>query len=234
MKKLIFLLAFLALLTGTFSGCQEIFSDLPLSEDTLLSVCGSFAVPGLYCSDLKGGSFTVKVLERDGQGRILYEYTTKSLITGEQETAVVICQKYDNDFVYFYEDKCYLTGEPSEEEIRQLKVQNRWDEENPLAGSAKRKYTVTADLFLLIDTPTDAKQVRSQCREKFGIADTQIKDLVILDATSQSALYWLAYEDGGETKTGYLLVTDGTTAFLESKTHATPEALAAFKNENGW
>ena len=93
---------------------------------------GSSAVPGLYCSDLKSGTYTVNILERDGQGRILYEYTTKSLITGEQETAVVICQKCDNDFVYFYEDKCYLTGEPSEEEIRQLKVQNRWGEETPL------------------------------------------------------------------------------------------------------
>jgi hypothetical protein len=234
MKKLIFLLAFLALLTGTFSGCQEIFSDLPLSEDTLLSVCGSFAVPGLYCSDLKGGSFTVKVLERDSHDRILYEYTAVSVITGQKETATVICQGYDDNFLYFREDVCYRFGKVTGEALAEFKEQNRWGEENPLAGSAKRKYTVTADLFLLIDTPTDAKQVRSQCREKFGITDTQIKDLVILDTTSQSALYWLTYEDGGETKTGYLLVTEEATAFLESKAHASPEALAAFKSENGW
>lgn len=234
MKKTILLLLLPFLLAGMFSGCTDVVANLPVSEDLKLAACGSFAVPGLYCSDLKSGTYTVNILERDGQGRILYEYTTKSLITGEQETAVVICQKCDNDFVYFYEDKCYLTGDPSEEEIRQLKVQNRWGEENALAGAAKRVVTVTVDLFLLMDVPWDVKQVRSRCREKFGITDTQIKDLVILDATSKSSLYWLTYEDGGETKTGYLLVTEEATAFLESKTHATPEALAAFKNENGW
>lgn len=234
MKKTILLLLLPFLLTCMFSGCTDVAANLPVSEDLKLAACGSFAVPGMYCPDLKGGSFTVKVLERDSHDRILYEYTAVSVITGQKETATVICQGYDDNFLYFREDVCYRFGKVTGESLAEFKEQNRWDEENPLAGSAKRKNTVTADLFLLIDNPTDVKQVRSRCREKFGIADTQIKDLGILDATSQSALYWLVYEDGGETKTGYLLVTDGTTAFLESKTHATPEALAAFKSENGW
>lgn len=234
MKKTILLLLLPFLLAGMFSGCTDVVANLPVSEDQKLAACGSFAVPGLYCSDLKGGSFTVKVLERDSHDRILYEYTAVSVITGQKETATVICQGYDDNFLYFREDVCYRFGTVTGEALAEFKEQNRWDEENPLAGAAKRKYTVTADLFLLIDSPTDAKQVRSQCREKFGITDTQIKDLVILDATSKSSLYWLTYEDGGETKTGYLLVTEEATAFLESKTHATPEALATFKNENGW
>ena len=234
MKKLISLLVLLPLLLGALSGCQEIISGLPLSEDNLLSVCGSFAVPGLYCSDLKGGTYTVNILERDEQGRILYEYTAKSLITGKQETALVICQQLENSAVWFFEDECYLLGESTEQSIARLKERNQWGKELSLAYASKREINITSDLFLTMDAPFEHSKLKEECCKKWGLSQSQIKELAILDTAAGSGLYWLVYENGGKTVSGYFLATSQGYAFLEATSHASPETLAAFKAENGW
>lgn len=42
-----------------------------VSSDALV-VCGSYAVPGMFCFDLKGGTYDLEILEEDSQGRIMY------------------------------------------------------------------------------------------------------------------------------------------------------------------
>lgn len=228
-KRLIVLIIFSSSL---FTGCSEPLP--PVSEKTALAVCGSFCVAGMYCADLKGDAFACNVLERDDYGRVLYEYITKSVITGKQETAWVICQKIDDSFVYFYEDVCYLFGTPSEEALRQLKVQNQWGEEFHFRGMTKRPLKVTFDLFIVMESPFETKQVKSECCKLLSLSASQVKELCIIDATYKSALYWLEFEDSGKRSTGYLLLTPDGCAFLGADSHSSPETLKDFKEKNNW
>lgn len=49
-----------------FTGC------LSQSESHNLAVCGSYAVPGMICYELKGNTFNCEVIEKDTYGRILF------------------------------------------------------------------------------------------------------------------------------------------------------------------
>ena len=79
MRKIALLLAFLFVMVCSFSACSD------ESEDMKLAVCGSYAVPGMFCHDLKGGTYSCDVIERDSYGRILFLYETASVITEKNE-----------------------------------------------------------------------------------------------------------------------------------------------------
>ena len=71
------------------SGCRS------RSQELDLAICGSYAVPGMFCWDLKGGTFDVEVLETDEEGRILFSYSAENIITHQIDTALVVCKKID-------------------------------------------------------------------------------------------------------------------------------------------
>lgn len=54
-----------------------------------LALCGSYGVPGMFCYDLKGGSYSCNILEQDTYGRIMYEYSTTSAISNESENSLL-------------------------------------------------------------------------------------------------------------------------------------------------
>lgn len=95
MKLRILLLAFLFAVLLPLSGCVD------ESENLKLAACGSYAVPGMFCHDLKGGTFTCNVVERDSYGRILFWYETTNIITRNKEKVYLICQEMDSKYVYF-------------------------------------------------------------------------------------------------------------------------------------
>ena len=132
---------YLILLVVVITGCTGI------SEEKGLAACGSFAVPGMFCFDLKGGSFSCEVLERDAQGRILFLYETTSCITNNWEKAYVICQRLESATVYFYEDMCYLFATDSVG-LEALKDKNDWSKPLNNEKMAKRDFNVSADLSL--------------------------------------------------------------------------------------
>ena len=125
-----------------FSGCRthnHIFD---------LVACGSYGVPGMWCYDLKGQSFQCEILETDPQGRVLYMYTTHSEITGQQETALVICQSSTSRRICFYEDVCYYFGEAEGSEFLAFKQRNDWEAPLDESKMATRYHNVTFDLML--------------------------------------------------------------------------------------
>lgn len=213
------------------TGC-----DLPVSEKIVLTVCGSFAVPGMFCFDTKDGTSSCNVLERDSFGRILFEYTAESIITDEKETAWVICQKYDDDYIYYYEDMCYYLGDSSEEAILELKTKNDWNEEMNASELSKREIIVTFDGYIGYKEPFGSwyHQVRQHVCDTMQIETSQIINYGLVDSTESSQLTWLEYEKEGSTICGYFLMTQTASAFLEAYEHIPPEELAAFKQENGW
>ena len=119
-----------------FSGCMS------ESEELKMAACGSFAVPGLVCHDLKGGSFNCKVTQRDDFGRVLFLYETVNVITGNQEKAYVICQRMDSDRVYFYEDICYESLADGTADLDQLKLVNDWGKPLNTEAMSGRKYRI--------------------------------------------------------------------------------------------
>ncbi|MBQ9148767.1 MAG: hypothetical protein IJX69_04285 [Oscillospiraceae bacterium] len=224
-KKIAFLLSLL-ILVG-FVGCQS------RSQSLDLAICGSYGVPGMFCTDLKGEASTCNVLETDAQGRILFEFTNLSVITGKEETAIVICQKYDSEHVYFYEDQCYILGAVEESAIADLKEQNDWGCALDEKKMAKRSNQLSLDLYIVTDSKLDYQKVQAACCEALEIDKAEIRELCFLDQdpTGQT-MYWLS----AETADYYIIVnTEYEAAFIAAENpQPDAEAIADFKQNNGW
>lgn len=197
-----------------------------------LVTCGSYGVPGMLCRDLRGGTFSSKILEEDQYGRVLFEYTTKSCITNEKETSLVLCQMADSDYVYFYEDVCY---DFSEQEISDLKTANDWNCPLDSTKMSRRKVHFTLDGVLNIGDKLDYKEVKSSiCAEIDNVSTGQVKELSILDLdyagnelyflrTTQDDMYFALVNSNYEAA---VLKIDGQLP--------TQDTIHEFKMENGW
>lgn len=166
-----------------------------------LAICGSFAVPGMFCHNLKGDTNECVILEEDSYGRILYTYTTRSVITDQEETAVLICQNLASTEVYYYKDTCYLIGEWTDDELKLLKEKNDW--EKPLnedkMSSASNKTTLD-NCIASSRGKLEYQKVQESCYETLGISDALVVDFCILDTCDRGAeIYWLVVNsDTGE------------------------------------
>lgn len=145
MRRVLFWLLILLLMTKIVSCCgyDPHFMEWH-NEASALHICASYAVTGSFYPDVKGK--VTEILEKDCYGRILFKYYCRSYLAGEQaEAAVVICQKYDNDYVYYYEDVCYINREYSEEDIAALKAVNDWDKPLNEGLMSRRWFKTTLD-----------------------------------------------------------------------------------------
>ena len=231
MKSFKRILILLPLILLFLTGCKSRLQTIDLA------ICGSYGVPGMFCYELKGGTNECEVLETDSQGRILFSYTTDSVITGEDETAIVICQAIDSKNVYFYEDQCYLLGEWEDSDVELLKEQNDWECELDYSKMAKRSNKISFDLHIITDNELVHKEVKNACIAELCIDESQVKELCILDKNpSGSCLFWLVVENEGIAEKYYVLVNaDYEVALMEgSDEHAAPSAIALFKQNNGW
>ena len=202
-----------------------------------LAVCGSYAVPGMFCSDLKGGSFSCEIWEEDGQGRILYEYTTTNHISQKEETVLLICQKIDDSYVYFYEDICYLSPGYTAEDIELLKDRNDWDAAVDETKLSRRTKTISFDLYIVPETFSEYRSLRTACIQALQITEEQVQDILILDADGRGKeLYLLVAEnDTGEQQ--FLTIVDA--AYHVSTMEiiggiVSPDEVATFKQESEW
>ena len=121
----LFLLVFLI-------GCQ-----LGVSEDIKLLIASSYAVPGVN-DEIKGESCSI--IEEDKFGRILFSREYICDIAGDEKKAIMICQKYTDDCVYFYEDICYMRNDISDEKIATLKKLNDWNLPLDYGKMSSRKF----------------------------------------------------------------------------------------------
>ena len=147
-----------------------------------LLVAGHYGVPFLYCLDFRGpGNGSAIVIERDEYGRILFVYTAE-LITNipQKATAVMICQKAEYDYVYYYEDICFYMGEPDESKTTALKECNDWGQPWANDKMTVRDVDVTFDLCLNtgIDNYFEWKSIKTSIeKELVGHIDLAILDM---------------------------------------------------------
>jgi hypothetical protein len=212
------------------SGCAS------NTQNVDLAICGSYSVPGMLCADLKGGSYECIVLEQDSQGRIMYTYTAHSIITEKKEQVVVICQKRDNDAVYYYQDICYLLKEWTSDDLALLKEKNDW--EKPLDDSKMvgKSNITTLDNYFLLNGKLEYAQVKQGCCKDLDVAQKQIGDLCLIDTNGKMELYWLTIIGGSGEECYFVLVDeDYNNAYLPAdRTMRVLEDLPVFKQNNGW
>ena len=215
------------------SSCSEKHAKLDLA------VCGSYGVPGMFCAELKGGNFSCEVLETDGQGRTLFSFSAQNLITGKVETAIVICQAYDAEYVYYYEDVCYLlsASDSSAPDTSYLKSLNDWSLPLDWSKMSGRANKISADLFIITDSALDYQQLRMICCKEMNLQESQIKELCFLDKEpSGRTLYWLAFEKNVNLQT-YFFFADAAyqVSFFEAEgTLADYDHIASFKQACEW
>ena len=134
-KLIIALIVFLVI--SSFSGCSILYNmGTPgpyRGNETALFTIATFSIPG--CDQI---GTRIEIVEEDSQGRLLYKIWTGNSplyysYLGEQSplVAFVICQHYDDDKVYYYEDDCWVIYSNAESfsitDEKQLKDRNDWD-----------------------------------------------------------------------------------------------------------
>lgn len=152
MKKLYGYLCLLLSAT-LFISCSAI------SPTMTLAVCGSYAVPGMFTAELKGNHYSCEILEEDDYGRVLFEFKGDSVLSGNEETAVVICQKYDEEYVFFLEDRCYCLNPSDPSDVDQLKQENAWNKPLELEKMSRRQIRVSSDLFLMTESSLSISKI---------------------------------------------------------------------------
>ena len=178
-------LIIIALVLGT-CGCSV------NTKETNLAICGSFAVPGMFCANLKRSTNGCEIIEEDSYGRILYSYTAYSVITDKKETAVLICQKLSSTDVYFYKDICYLLDEWSDEELLLLKEDNDWEKPlNPDKMSSASTRTTLDGYISSSLGKLEFSKVQTACYEALDIKETSVRDFCIIDTSEDAEIYWL-------------------------------------------
>ncbi len=228
MKKRIVLFALLVMIT--LSSCMRAGRFLELA------LCGAYAVPGMYHHDLKGAASPV-TLEEDEQGRILFEFARPNSITGESGTALVICQHIDADYVYYYEDHCYLYDCDSEEDIALLKSQNDWGLPLDFDKMSVRPNDISLDLFIVPDRSLERKNVQNVIKLGLtGLHAMSIESYLIDVNPNGYELYWInAVANGAKTYYYAIIDTDYNVAFMPvGNPIIIPDEITAFKYENGW
>ena len=200
-----------------------------------LAVCGVYSVPGMFCADLKGGSVSSNIIDEDLEGRILFDYSTFNIITGKKESAFVICQFRDGDYVYFYEDVCYCLEKNAQQAIESFMTENDWGQPLDFNKMSRRKVKVTIDLFINTETQLEYKKVKEYSSKALKTDSSRIVECSFVDCDSAGhELYYLTSYDFPQ---AYLVLLDGqynVSIIKVSDKELNIEEFAQFKRDNGW
>lgn len=202
-----------------------------------LAVCGSYGVPGMMCSDLKGGTFSCDIKETDSFGRILFAYETYNQIEQQLCTFLVICQHIDGNNVFYYEDICFIRNTEDMQAMESLKTENDWEKPLDYSKMATRPKTISFDLVLQTNTKTEIKIIKKEFCQLAGILENDITGSFLIDANSsgQTLDVFCVNRDG--TMEQYLVMCDLDYQINWTKLQAHTEyekEMILFKQENGW
>ncbi|MBR6800898.1 MAG: hypothetical protein IKM61_04025 [Eubacteriaceae bacterium] len=176
------------------------------SAELEMKVCGSYAVTGMFCEDLKGNEYKCKIMETDDYGRVLFSYSGYNIITGKDETATVICQKSGSGYVYYYEDICYVY-QASEADIPALKEDNDWNKDLQYDKMTKRSSEITFDLCISTPAKPDYERALQSLCTHFDINESDISDLSLIDVGSgDREMYFLSVSRNGVTEKYCLII----------------------------
>ena len=187
----------------------------PVSEDYNPSICAAFSVPGMMGGDLR--EETTSVVETDTHGRVLFKYETKNSIIHETTEVLVVMQKSDKNYVYFYEDENYLFDTSSSEEIEAFKARNDWNLElQPEKMSRRPIPAFTFDLVMIVDSILDSEKAENAIMTNIPSPVDEVYCLYVEDCDySKNELYYFEGMAGNETTVDY-------------------EAFKEFKHQSGW
>lgn len=231
MRKLLVKILLVFVILIVFSSCA-----MSANINLELALCGSYAVPGMFCADLKGGTSQVAVLEKDDYGRILFSYSAPNVTTQEAETVLVICQKIDDEYVYFYEDICYTHQYDNQDAIKIIKEQNDWNQPLDHSKMSRRPNQITFDLFIAGNsTLLYGKVIQATARE-LGVSSSQLTQLHFIDAdNSGNELYWSSCIENSINQSYLLLVSsDYDVCVMKLDDVDISDVIGNFKSENGW
>ena len=229
MKKILILFLTI-LLAFSFASCQK-----NNSENINLKVCGSYAVPGMFYADMKGMGATCEPIERDSFGRILYTYSTRNFLSEIQETVYVICQKYDSEYVYFYEDICYLPIDRSDDELETLKTKNDWDKELDLSKMSRRTNDITFDLVLNTSNDLVWNKAENVWSKALGVEVSDIKEMCIVDEDPSGNVICFSKVSGLVDKRYFVFCSsEYEIEYMEIKSYSDLSELYSFKAKCGW
>lgn len=208
-----------------------------VNQSLELAACGSYAVPGMMCHDLKGNTFACEIKETDSYGRILFTYDTYNIIEEKNTKYYVICQRNESNRTFYYEDVCYMRYTDQEEALQNLKNVNAWNEPLKTDKMSERPINISLDLFLQVNTRTELKIVKDEFCRLAGISQDNISYSVIIDSNETGQeLYVFGAEDADFVQK-YLVLCDEeynlSWMILDIGTNY-EEKVVVFKRQNGW
>lgn len=166
MKRLLWI--FTMILCVFLSGCYG------LSQNLELKICGAYAVPGMLHFDLKGTETSCLLIEKDSEGRILFEWSGCNMISGENTSYLVICQAIEPEYVYFYEDICYIEKTEQCETLQNFKDMNDWGKPMDWERASFRPKKASFDLYMIPSRTLSSDAVASAF---FAETGTKLKDV---------------------------------------------------------
>lgn len=176
MKKRVFLCA-------AITFCMLLTSCMRAGRPLELQLCGSYAVPGMLHRDMKDGGCSAEEIETDSEGRTLFRLSGKNLVYDAEAAYLVICQKIDAEYVYYYEDICFTEEGQSSEAIERLKERNDWGKPLDDSKMSRRRNLITFDLFISVDRKLDNIDVHTACYRALGVSDIPCDDIILLDVS---------------------------------------------------
>ena len=225
-KALSVFLCIVCLLLSSCSSNPEHFAMLSTA---------SFAVPCMFRSDMKGGRY--EVLEEDDYGRILFSVQDYCILSGDDETATVIMQKYDRRYVYFYEDICY-TLDSFSETVDELKERNDWEKPLDEAKMSRRRVQYSLDNYLQLDSESEFNRIMTKWKMRLAIDGASIVNYSITDFNGTHGLYVIVLETKEKEKEYYFSIIDDSSyedAYEKIDDLSDyREELISFKESCGW
>lgn len=202
-----------------------------------LRLCGAYAVPGMYYADLKGNATSIDIIEEDKYGRTLFEFTGPNAITGEQATSLVICQSINAEYVYYYEDQCYLHQNHTKSDIDSLKKQNDWDLPLEWDKMSSRPNVISLDLYIVPDLVLKSEDTRNAIINGLTNMGVVLSEYCLLDVNPNGyELHWITATSGGAVLNYFVMISPNyEIAFLPvADCRIDSNAIATFKHDNGW
>lgn len=229
-KTLVYVILLVHLLSGCDAGYMR--NSAGISEHQSVIGIARTAVP--HIGDLSMRLDYVELLETDDYGRKLYRYNMGETWVG----MILIEQKADDVYTYYYEDLCYVMYRRGErdatnEEIAWLKENNDWDK--PLDDTKIHGTPIGSGSDNLVDSKKVSSAVRETLVAKYPGQDVDItiNGLEIDEDGSQLIFGYLYFNKTGE-HMYYLLSYSmhGAVVLQETSLETLREDIIACKNKD--
>lgn len=218
-----------------FSSCGYRMNDTGAMAATTF-----FAVPSAGVLDLKEIDEIFEEIDRDEYGRVLFLYRGYcELIKKEEAEILIIYQKHDDDYVYYYEDMCYMFATPSSENINIIKERNDWGIPLDESKMSRRQVRVSFGGYLRPMSDLKEWKIKQILSKELGV---DIHTIIIDDVSpSKQEAYFVVLKNADASSPyydyAYYIIVDPSYQIRTMKIDSFEEflqKLRPFKQECGW